>query len=607
MSQQKDNLPRGASPLSTLVPVFIILGLTLLIYSNTFTYSFHFDDEPSILSNPHIKHLFHIGDLWRYWPTRVVTYLTVALNYSIGTLNVTGYHIVNILIHIITGILVYSLVLLTFKTPRVRALPLAAHAPSIAFFTSLIFISHPLQTEAVTYIIQRATSLATLFYIGSVTCYVQARLTKKPLFFILCLISIIAAMFSKEMTVTLPFVILLYEYTFFTEEGKRRDLKGLIPILVTVLIIPCTMFFTHSVDFTAMKRIAEPSPDTSSYHYLLTQARVIMTYIRLLFVPINQTLDYDYRISKSLVEPTTLISLLLILSIISVALLRYKKHRLISFSLLFFFITLIPESSIVPIRDIIYEHRLYLPMFGFSLFLTTASFMLLDKKRASLLLIAIITVFSMLTYMRNFVWKDELTLWDDAVRKAPHGSRAYYNRANAYADKGQNERAIVDYDMVLRINPLHDKAYNNRATMYLRLGDYEKAITGFRTSVTLNQKNAEAFSNRGNAYARQGQFEKAIVDYDRAIALRPDFAEAYNNRGAAYTERKDFARALADYNKAIEFAPTYANAYHNRAAVYYFQKEYDKAWADVHKVYALGSDVAANLLSSLRVASGRER
>jgi len=293
------------------------------------------------------------------------------------------------------------------------------------------------------------------------------------------------------------------------------------------------MFLTKSVYFIEMRRALETAPDISPWQYLITQFRVIVTYLRLLFIPRNQNFDYDYHIAKSLLELPTLSSFILLVSILTIAIRIFSKYRLISFGFFWFFLTLLPESSIIPIRDVIFEHRLYLPMVGFSFFLVSLVYYIFENKSLKSMIIVLLTIIScyaILTYRRNLIWKDEFTLWNDVVHKSPKKARPYYNRGNAYKDQGSIPQAISDYSRAIEINPNLEVAYYNR----------------------------------GKAYKYKGSIQQAISDYSRAIEINPNFEKAYNNRGVAYYLTKEYDKAWKDVHKAEELGyavnPEFLNA-----------------------------------------------
>jgi tetratricopeptide (TPR) repeat protein len=206
-------------------------------------------------------------------------------------------------------------------------------------------------------------------------------------------------------------------------------------------------------------------PEYSSIHYLLTQFRVIVTYIRLVFLPFNQNLDYDYPVFKNFFELSVLISFLFLMTILLCANRLFSKYRLVSFSILWFFLALLPESSFFAIKDVIFEHRLYLPLAGVSLFLVSGAYYLIGKnglKAMVVVLTMVLACYSVLTYQRNKVWKDPLTLWDDTVHKSPHKARGYGNRGMAYYKQGDFTHALSDFNKAIELNPNYTESYNNR-------------------------------------------------------------------------------------------------------------------------------------------------
>ena len=633
----------------------LVLSLTLflgtLIYAHTWSSPFYLDDASSIVNNPAIRNIANLPAIWNFWPARFITYLSVALNYHFSQLNVFSYHLFNLIVHLISSLLVSWLLLLTFSTPCMQQEKITKQAKLLALFAGLIFLTHPLQTEGVTYIIQRATSLATLFYLLALSLYVKFRLLQQQeatplavrLFYCLSLIVAVMAMFTKEMTITLPFMLLLYEICFLKGKDKLAW-KHLFPFLATLLVIPLTMFLTKSVDFIGMKMVSEDPANISSLSYLFTQLRVMVTYLRLLFIPLHQNLDYAYPISSSLLHLPTLASFILLALILTIAFKLFSKHRFISFSIFWFFLALLPESSIIPIQDVIFEHRLYLPMAGFSFFTVAAIYYLLRNKPLKLMVIALLILtscYAMLTYRRNLIWQDELTLWNDVVHKSPQKARPYYNRGNVYKDQGNMQQAIFDYSKTIEINPKDAAAYNNRGNAYYQQGNFIQAISDYSQAIIINPKDAVVYFNRGNAYNNQGNMQQAFSVYTKAIAINPNFAhpynnrgnlyidqgnmqqafsdfnkaiainsnyaEAYNNRGNLYYQQGSFIQAISDYNKAITINSSYAEAYSNRGSAYYMIKEYAKAWIDVYNAERLGCMFNPGLLNALKKASERDK
>ena len=562
--------------------VLSLCMLGILIYSNTFNSPFCFDDTQFIVENPSIRDLRDLPAIWSYFPSRSISFLSFAFNYHFNQLRPFGYHLVNLAIHLAATVSVWWFILLTFSTPGMRDKEISRDARLLAFAGGLLFVAHPVQTEAVTYIWQRTACLGTLFYVLSLALYVKARIAGERgaggslgrVYYGLSLAAAGLGMFTKEMVFTLPLMILLYEFCFLSE-GKKLKWKYVTPFLVLLLVIPLLVVFTEPAPSLEQKKLLTASLGIPRGHYFLTQFRVLATYLRLLFLPFNQNLDYDYPLSRSLGEIPTLASFLLLLLILLGGILLWGRHRLLSFSVFWFFLTLSVESSVIPLRNVIFEHRLYLPLVGYCVFLPAGLYYLGGRRRRALAL-AILAIsagsYSLLTYTRNIVWKSRLSLWDDTIRKSPGKARAYNNRGLAYHDLGEYDGAISDYDQALELNPRFQDAY----------------------------------ANRGIAYRKKGEFDKAISDFDQALAIDPNCAGFYNGRGVTYKEKGEFDMAISDYDQALRIDPNRGGFYHNRARAYCLKKEYEKSWDDVKKAQSLGYQVYPEFLEDLRQASGRK-
>jgi len=570
----------------SLAALFLLSLLATLIYSNTFSAPFVFDDIENIVDNPQVKDLKKFLYLSG---SRYVGFLSFALNHYFGGLHVFGYHLVNLIFHITNGFLVYSLVLLLFKAESQHS-PLTTHdtqritTPWIALAAAMLFVAHPIQTQAVTYIVQRFASLVTLFYLLTVVCYLKWRLASSEsrsrfLWYGGAVLSTVLAMKTKENSFTLPFMILLVEGVFFRSSTRKRWV-ALLPFLLTLPIIP----LSHSGAIGEGEAgFAQETAEISRSDYLFTQFRVIVTYIRLLFLPIQQNLDYDYPIYHSLFEPSVFFSFLFLSSLFALSLyLLFASRRtpsvfrLPAFGIVWFFLTLSIESSIIPIRDVIFEHRLYLPSAGFFMALSIGVMMgkgWLQRQgipavRGVIGFGVIVLVLSVMTYQRNHIWHDAMTLWQDVVKKAPQKPRGHYNLGLAYQDKGMLETAISEYQKVLALKPDYADAHNNLGNVYKTQGRVDEAIEVYQRVLTLKPDFAEAHNNLANIYTAQGHLGEAIQMYQTALELKPDYAEAHNNLGIAYTAQGRFDEAIQVYQRALMLETDLDKAHYNLGNAY---------------------------------------
>jgi protein O-mannosyl-transferase len=603
------------------VHILFIALVAFLAYSNSFHVPFSFDDVINIVENPDIRDgRLLTGPLKQYheklrYETRYIGFFTFALNYKFHGLQVAGYHIVNFVIHLFNALLVYLFVLYTFRTPFLNKSALKDYAGFIAFFSALLFAVHPLNTQAVTYIVQRLTSLAAFFYLLSVVFYIKWRLMQKDadysepdtgdkkgalhfirlLLYSASVLSAVLAMKTKEMSFTLPFMIMLYEFFFF-DGSIRKRLLHLTPLILTGLIIPFSVINAGNRSgavFSNIEGAARLQTEISRWDYLFTQFRVVMTYLRLLIFPAKQNFDYDYPVYHSFFEPAVFLSFLFLLSICGTGIylwLRYRNKspytRIISFGIFWFFIALSVESSLLPIADVIFEHRMYLPSIGIFMALTAALYGVVHAYRdgwknmemtVAGILLCICVIFAGATHARNDVWRDNVSLWEDVVKKSPAKARVNYNLGMAYEDKGLYDKALEQFYIALKINPNDGKSYYHLGSVYLNKGLFDKAIEQYRIALKLMPDNASFHYNLGTAYLYKGLYDRSIEEYNIALKLKPDYASAYNNMGNAYMQKGLFDKAVECYRTALKLLPDYADAYGNLGNAYLHEGLADKA------------------------------
>jgi len=596
------------------VHILIIVVLGILIYSNTFNAPFAYDDISNIINNSSIKDIHHIINSQTIYDNRLIGNLTFALNYQLHELNVAGYHIFNLLIHLLNALLVYWLVILTFKTPYVSAylqkdvLKTSDPYRWIPLFTALLFVSHPIQTQAVTYIVQRFTSLSTLFYLVSLVMYVKAsgsESSKKAryAFFAASILSALLAMRTKEIAFTLPVMVFLYEFMFFPGEIRKRMryLLALLLLLLTMFIIPLSMLLTQSGsiglrwidELTKMAGYA----DVSRLDYLNTQFRVIVTYIRLLFFPVNQNLDYDYPLYGTFFTPPVFLSFFILVGVfcwgIYLLYRSYKSdqsnrcwYRLLAFGIFWFFVTLSVESSIIPIRDVIYEHRLYLPSVGFFMAIMSGVGFLYDRPANQTngvakvfipVMILMVIGLSLTAYARNLAWSDKATLWEDVVKKSPDKIRPHYNLGLAYQEQGRHDDAVREYRTAINLRPDLFSPHFNLGLVYRAQGRLDDAVREYQVAMKIRPDSANVHTNLGVAYDKQGRFDDAIKEYQTAINLEPGHVLAHYNLAVAYHHQGRFDDAIKEYQTAINLKPDYEEARKNMRMLYQERASLDDA------------------------------
>lgn len=468
-----------------------ILALGAVLYGHTLDAPFMLDDERNILQNPQIRlrelRLAPLAEAAFGGPLRrPVAYLSLALNYRAGGYDTTGYHLVNIGIHLVSALLVYALALVTLE--REAALPstprgAGLHGQAAAAFAALLFVAHPVQIQAVTYVIQRMTSLAVLFYLLALLLYVHGRMRPPGLGRWGCwaggAFAWLLALGSKEIAVTLPFVVWLYEWYFF-QDLSRGWLRRRLPLLLGLALAALLLVFVYAGPDPLGRVLGwyDRRPFTLEQR-LLTELRVVVLYLSLLFLPLPGRLNlvHDVRLSGSLLDPpTTLVSLVLLLGLAGAAVWLAPRRRLASFCILWFLLQLVLESSFVPL-ELVFEHRLYLPSVGFALL---AGWLLFPTRRVPAawrigLAAGLIAALGVATWWRNETWRDAQRFWEDATQKSPQSVRARVNLGVAYMRAAKVDEAIQQYQHALRLDPQHPLARTNLGLALVAAGRAEEA------------------------------------------------------------------------------------------------------------------------------------
>ena len=549
----------------------------VMLYAQTLSAPFVFDDETTVLKNTAI-HKLASPALWRnaHFYKRFVAMYSFALNYRFNGLDVRGYHAVNLAIHLATAIFVVWFILLLLKTPRMREESIAQHARMIAFLGGLFFVSHPIETEAVTYICQRFECLATLFYMLALCGYLKWRMSgdhpsQRAVFFMLSVVAALLGMLTKEIVFTLPLCVALIEGIFFrmpvsgsSSWGDRPVLKMLglsaglllLSVLLVGVLLPVDLpkvFSSHA------------AMGISSGTYLLTQFRVIVKYVGLLFFPVGQNLDYDLAWSTSLFDGVTLPCALGLLLLILLGIRSLRRFPLIGFGIFWFFLTLSVSSSFIPQTDALFEHRLYLPSVGFVIAFLAGLYALIKNFHGFLLFMGgIILCFSALTYERNALWTEDVRLWEDVVTKSPHKVRPYTNLGLAYRKHGEYAKALGAYEAALRLSPGKGKPlariYTNLGAVYGAMGRYPEEIDLCLKAIAEDPRNYQAYSNLGLACALTGDYKKALEYGWKAVKMNNNFDEAWNNLGVTQALMGNYKRAGELFQKALKCNPYYAEA-----------------------------------------------
>jgi tetratricopeptide (TPR) repeat protein len=566
------NSPPNKIPKAVFVLLFL---LVLTAYSNAFQTAWHFDDYPNIVENSRL----HITDLsidsifktiFAYPGSsnslvRPIVWPTFALNWYFGKDDVTGYHTVNLIIHLLTASILFFTILNLLKSPNLKGKYLGAE-PAIALLAATLWAINPIQTQAVTYIVQRMASMAAMFYILGIYFYVKARTgqfqLKRISYYLGCFFSFVCACGSKENAVMLPAALVLLEVVFFQNlrlPKTRRVLLGVAAGIGLLVFIGGTLFFMDEDPFFFLKGYAyRPFSLTER---LMTEPRILIHYLSQIFYPVPHRLSihHDVIVSKSLLQPwTTLPSLLMILIFIYFGFSQIQKRPIVAFSIIFFFMNHIVESTIMPL-ELVFEHRNYLPsLFLFWPVSVGLCWLLNYYRQKKLSMYGITLSFIMLliiglagsTYIRNMAWVTEQSLWKDALKKAPGSSRPYFRLAAYYSKTDRLDESIALLEKAFSLRHQRPREarllfYNNMGNTYRKKHEYEKAMNYLKQALEIEPHNKTVRENMALVLIDSQRWHEAAEHVDILLKKR------YNNE--IYLNLKAFI--LIKQNKPEEAIP----------------------------------------------------
>lgn len=552
----------------------LILLLGGIVYLNSLAGTFQWDDIPHIVRNPAIYNWKDIGSIFYFWPTRCFLFWTLSINYHFSGTNPLSYHLVNAAIHIFSAFLVYLIFFRLWRKKIVFSESYDLRVNRMALFAGLIFVLHPLQTQAVTFIVQRGASMSGFFCLLALYLYCRFRQEGSRLSYVGALVAGIMGIFSKEGAASLPLLIGLWEVFFGPE--RRWGLKiidwlpfAILPFL-TVIIMWRTVGaggggFYYSLNLQNHLPSVGLTDSTvrmsSRWIYLVTQFHVMLTYLRLLFIPIKQTIYYAFPISSSIFRNIPLFSLLLLISILTLAGRFVRSRPIISFGIFFFFLSLIPTSSVIVLLPLVSEHHLYLALAGFAWAVPAVMGIFLSRKQFMVAGGMIILAVSLLTITRNMAWLTPYTLWSDALKKAPHLASLHDSMASVYIANGKNEAAVKESRKALDLDQNYN-AYHNLWAAYHNLGDYNRAEKSARMYLRHSPRSAQPHQALALTLIKMGDNTGAEKELLRAIEMQPDLARPHLLLESIYRKRGEYSRAGEEREKAIKLAPYLVPGYY---------------------------------------------
>ena len=583
----------------------LLLASIVLVYSNTFHAEWHFDDRHSIVENSKVQiseftlkslsQAIEHPDQQRIW--RPLAYLSFSMNWYVGQDEVFGFHVINILIHCVTSFILFQVLSCLFQSPVLKQ-RYSDEWYTISLLAAILWAVNPIQTQAVTYIVQRMTLLAALFYISGIFFYLRARSSEQMpyrfLYFILCAVAWLLALASKENAILLPLGLVLVEIVFFQRISEYRVRKRYPILFLAVSIIICIIGCVIYLNAQPLSLFAGYNDRFfTPWERVITQPRVVLFYLTQIFYPhpARLSIEHDFVISTSLIQPwTTLPAIIVVFALVVGALMRAERWPLLCFSILFFFLNHSIEASFVPL-EIVFEHRNYLPsMFIFAPVAAGITWLMKSsmKKRPGLywvlsgLSICLIIGFGVGTYQRNRVWRTESSLWADAYHKAPSMHRPVHNLAMAlYERNGRLQEALRLYykadDLTMHRRSHRAWLYSNIANIHYRTGRFELAKEYYLKANTIAPKKDLIRFRLAETLVQQKKFSAALNHVEALIERNPQNSEYLNLKGNILLQRMMPQRALAIFRANLRFNPHQASAYVNVGRALSAMGRYDQA------------------------------
>jgi tetratricopeptide (TPR) repeat protein len=612
--------------LSPYLAGLIILAATLLAYADSFKGGFIFDDVGTIRDNSTIRQLWPI---WKAWSApagqgltsngRPLVNLSLAVNYAIGGNTVRSYHGFNLLVHALAGLTLFGVVRRTLRRSQSRgsagpaaaknwAAPLAWVDPTLfALAIGLLWAVHPLLTESVTYIVQRAESMMGLFYLLTVYGFVRyaggessGAEAEKPVsrkrWAVFSVLACLLGMACKEVMVSAPVLVLLFDRTFFSgtfREAWRRHRGYFLALAGTWLLVGYEFAITGNRHGTAGF-----GTKVQSWPYALTQFIAICRYLRTAVWP--HPLVFDYGVELVTAPAQVLPCALAVLTLLVATGVALVRRPAVGFLGVWFFAILAPTTSFIPVAtQVMAEHRMYLPLAAVITLIVAAAAAVLGRWRpgprqwvGAALVIAAAVGLGLTTARRNLDYRSDYSVWSTAIAGYPNNPRSHSNLGYVLAADGRLPEAMAEYREALRIHPYFADAQNNLGAAYFQLGDLPASITHYREALRIDPKMAGAHYNLGNSLVRVGQVDEGLSEFQVSLQLDPNSPEAHYNFATSLVQIGRLDEAIPEYLAALAIRPDYTDARNNLATAYLQLGRTDDAVAQYRQALAADGDSA---------------
>ena len=547
------------------LPATVIVLTVWAAYANSFSAPFVFDDLKSVIQNPTIRHLSSWSDLLSPPNNatgaagRPVVNVTLAINYALGGLDVRGYHILNTLIHALVALTLFGIVRRTLLRPVLRERFGAAAVP-LALAVALLWALHPLQTESVTCIVQRTESLMGFFYL--LTLYSFIRAVESPesrRWEIISVAACLLGMATKEVMVSAPLLVLLYDRTFVAGSFRAAWLqRGRLYAGLAATWLLLIWLVAHTAQRGG---VAGFGLGLSSWNYALTQCRAIIHYLRLALWPSPLVIDYGTGFVQELGEVWP--QAVLVLALVAGTFVTLWRRPVIGFLGFWFFAILAPSSSFVPLTSqTMAEHRMYLSLAAVVCLVVLGGYRWLGSRVLPVWLVLAAGA-GALTLVRNQDYRDALTLWRVTVAQQPDNLRVHMNLGTALANVPQLEEARANFAFVVERDPDDDAARCNLGNVLLELGRPAEALPQCEAAVQLKPDSVDARVALGRALAELGRLEEAVVQGQAAVRLDPNSLAGHFNLATVLSGLRRFPEAAEEFAAALHREPKFPRAHND--------------------------------------------
>jgi tetratricopeptide (TPR) repeat protein len=613
------NVASAPNPNGTgwLWPVLVLIAIGAAVYANSLWGVFLFDDAYAIVDNLRIRQLFPV-DRWLA-TERPVVELSLAVNYAVGQLSVVGYHVFNLVVHIAAALTLFGLVRRTLEIatkPRsheatkkikpasdmARSIGVASgsermgvgrvasaprsdpQTPWFAIVVAMIWLVHPLQTESVTYVIQRAESLMGLFYLLTIYLFVRGAQSARSWRWYLASIAACAlGMAGKAVMATSPVMVLLYDRFFlagtFREAWRRRGVVYLGMGLTWGVLFACGVVQHVFIPATDRTAIGFGFKGISPWEYALTQTGVILHYLRLSLWPHPLCLDYAWPVAHHVGQ--VIVPAVVIVGLLLLTLWAFVRKHWIGFTGAWLFLILAPTSSVIPVRDVAFEHRMYLPLAAVIVVMfagiravwsmTGRRYLKNNTLRQwveAAFVMSIVVLLGSCTVRRNRDYHDDLGMWNEVAEQRPDNARAHVNIGVLLEQEGKVEEAIAEYRIALAVEPDYSDAHFNLGVALVRLNRVDEAEQAFRDAIRLLPGDAPAHVNLANLLYRRSDWDAAMSEYADAVRIAPHDQGARLGLARTLAKKTRYDEAIAEYRRLLQIAPNSAVAHLDMANAY---------------------------------------